>query len=235
MDLLNSANKNGREYLGEFALKNSGLVWSIVRRFAGRGYEADDLYQLGMIGLIKAVRRFDSSYNVKFSTYAVPLIVGEIKRFLRDDGIIKVSRHYKEIALKASKVSAELEEEYMRSPQTSEIAEKMGIDVYTLTEALCACVPCDSIYRSVSEDGKGEILLVDVLCGDDEDAICDRTALRIALTSLGERERKIVICRYFFGETQMQVAHKLGISQVQVSRLEKKALSQLKEKLKDCC
>ena len=232
-DLISLAKDGCSESLEQIAVKNSGLVWSIVKRFAGRGYDADDLYQLGMIGLIKAVRRFDSSYNVRFSTYAVPVIVGEIKRFLRDDGMVKVSRHYKELACKAAAVSARLEEEYMRTPLSSEIAQEMGIDVYTLTEALCACAPCDSIHRTVSEEGKGEVLLVDVLKGEDADVICDRAALKIAISSLGKRERTIVIYRYYAGETQAAVAGRLGISQVQVSRLEKKALCHLKEKLKD--
>lgn len=234
-DLIDSAKNGDKESLEQAVKSNTGLVWSVVKRFLGRGYDSDDLYQIGMIGLIKAIRRFDDSYGVRFSTYAVPLITGEIKRFLRDDGIIKVSRHYKEIATKAAAVVSMLSVRNLREPTMSEIAQELGIDVYTLSEALEACSPCDSIYRTVSEDDKNETYLLDKLQGDDGTALADKVSLRCAVSGLGERERKIIAYRYFMDETQAKVAARLGISQVQVSRIEKKVLAYLRESLKDCC
>lgn len=224
--------KSGDKDSLETAVKNnSGLVWSVVKRFMGRGCDADDLYQIGCVGLIKAIRRFDNSYNVQFSTYAVPLITGEIKRFLRDDGIIKISRHYKEINMKASVIKAGLESKLMREPTLSEIASEMGIDTYELAEATEACAPCDSIYRTVSEDGNNEMYLIDKLLGDNDKSMTNRAALKLAIDTLGEREKSIIAYRYFMDETQTKVALRLGISQVQVSRIEKKTLEILKAKL----
>ncbi len=210
---------------------NSGLVWSVVRRFAHRGYDAEDLYQIGSMGLIKAIRRFDSSYEVRFSTYAIPLITGEIKRFLRDDGMIKVSRHYKEINTKAAVVKAKLETQLMREPTMGEIASALGISVFDLTEAMEACCPCDSIYRTVSEEGKGEMYLLDKLFESDDTSIADKAALKCAIDNLTEREKSIIAYRYFMDETQSKVALRMGISQVQVSRIEKKILLRLREEL----
>ena len=226
-DLLKKARDGSRESLEILTQKNAGLVYSIASRFDGRGYDIEDLRQIGMMGLIKAVRRFDTSYNVKFSTYAVPVIAGEIKRFLRDDGIIKVSRRYKELSMAAKAAAKELGSSFMREPTLKEIADKLGVDIYTLTEATEACMPCDSIYRTVSSEG-GEVLLMDKLMGDDDSSLADRAALRYAMQSLDERSRSVIAYRYFMDETQTNVAMRLGISQVQVSRIEKKALCALK-------
>jgi len=240
-NLIDLAKKGDKGSLEKLVKANEGLVWSVVKRFLNRGYDGDDLYQIGMIGLIKAIRRFDNSYAVKFSTYAVPLITGEIKRFLRDDGIIKVSRHYKEIASKASAVASRLSVDNLREPTMSEIACELGVDVYTLSEAMEACSPCDSIYRTVSEDGKNETYLLDKIFGDDGTSLSDNVSLRCAISSLGNRERTIIAYRYFMDETQSKVAKRLGISQVQVSRIEKKILNYLKDNLteenekRDCC
>ena len=223
--------ENSESSLDETVRANSGLVWSVVRRFALRGYEQDDLYQIGCMGLIKAAKRFDKSYGVQFSTYAVPLITGEIKRFLRDDGPVKVSRHYKEISIKASAVRAKLEKLHMREPSISEIASELGIDVFELTEAMEACMPCDYIYRTVSDNGRNEMYLIDKLFNQSEISMSDKAALSCALDSLTEREKAIITYRYFMDETQAKVAKRLGISQVQISRLEKKILAHLREKL----
>ena len=161
-----TVNSEDKVSLEQMVKENSGLVWSIVKRFIPRGYDADDLYQIGCIGLIKAVRRFDPAYKVQFSTYAVPLITGEIKRFLRDDGMVKVSRRYKEINAGAMAVKAKLEAMLSREPTVGEIAEVLGISIFDLTEAMEACLPCDSIYRTVSEEGKGETYLLDKLSSD---------------------------------------------------------------------
>lgn len=208
--------------------ENSGLVWSVVRRFSSRGYDLEDLYQIGCIGLIKAVRRFDSSYGVKFSTYAVPLITGEIKRFLRDDGMVKVSRHYKEINNAASSARAKLEAELMREPTVGEIAQRLGIDVFELGEAMEACTPWDSIYQTTGNDDKNDTYLLDRLSGGEDCRLADKAALRCAIDALDEREKKLIAYRYFMDETQSKVAERLGISQVQVSRIEKKILSGLR-------
>jgi len=233
--LIQEAQEGNRDAMDSIIRDNGGLVRSIVTRFLGRGYDAEDLCQIGMIGLVKAVRRFDTSYDVKFSTYAVPLITGEIKRFLRDDGLIKVSRRYKEISL-----SARLEtERYMkvngREPTVGELADILSIDVYTLTEAMESARECESIYRTVSEEGRGEMYLIDKLSGDETLTVTDRISLNFAVSALDKRQRQIIAYRYFMDETQTTVAKRLGISQVQVSRIEKKALCALRDKLKDCC
>ena len=229
--IIESAKSGDKDSLEKAVKENSGLVWSIVRRFIHRGYDADDLYQIGSMGLVKAIRRFDPSYGVKFSTYAVPLITGEINRFLRDDGMIKVSRQYKEINNGALSVKARLEAELMREPTVGEIAGELGISVFELTEAMEACVPCDSIYRTVSEEGKSEMYLLDKLLGGDDGSMADRASLKYAIDQLNEREKSIIAYRYFMDETQAKVASRLGISQVQISRIEKKILSQLRQKL----
>ena len=233
--LIQKAQEGNRDAMDNIIRDNGGLVRSIVTRFLGRGYDAEDLCQIGMIGLVKAVRRFDTSYDVKFSTYAVPLITGEIKRFLRDDGLIKVSRRYKEISL-----SARLEtERYMkvngREPTVGELADILSIDVYTLTEAMESARECESIYRTVSEEGRNEMYLIDKLSREETLTVTDRISLNFAVSTLDKRQRQIIAYRYFMDETQTTVAKRLGISQVQVSRIEKKALCALRDKLKDCC
>jgi len=230
-NLIEHAKQGDKQSLEDAVKANSGLVWSVVKRFCGRGHDPEDLYQIGVIGLIKAIRRFDTSYEVKFSTYAVPLITGEIKRFLRDDGMVKVSRRYKEIASKASAVSLRLAAEKLCAPSMSEIARELEIDVYLLTEAMEACTPCDSIYRTVSEEGKGEMYLLDKIFGTSDETMADKASLKCAIDRLTERERNIIAYRYFMDETQSKVAKRMGISQVQVSRIEKKVLMRLKESM----
>lgn len=228
--------KNGdKDALDIIVRENEGLVWSVVKRFLNRGYEANDLFQTGVIGLIKAAKRFDSSYGVKFSTYAVPLIMGEIKRFLRDDGMIKVSRKYKEISVRAGVVREKLAYELMREPTLSEIAEKLGFDADEVLVALEACLPCNSIYQTVHEGDGSDVYLIDKLSnGDNEGDMVESVVLKCALETLNEREQIILRMRYFMDKTQTQVAKRLGISQVQVSRIEKKILKTLKENMKEC-
>ena len=233
--LIKEAQNGSREAMDSIIRDNGGLVRSIVTRFLGRGYDAEDLCQIGMIGLVKAVRRFDTSYDVKFSTYAVPLITGEIKRFLRDDGLIKVSRRYKEIALKARLETESYIKESGREPTIGELADALEVDVYTLTEAMESVRECESIYRTVAEEGRGEMYLIDKLSGEESLTVTDRISLNFAVAALDKHQRQIIAYRYFMDETQTTVAKRLGISQVQVSRIEKKALCALREKLKDCC
>lgn len=233
--LIQQAQNGNDGAMEKIICENGGLVRSIVTRFLGRGYDAEDLCQIGTIGLIKAVRRFDANYEVKFSTYAVPLITGEIKRFLRDDGLIKVSRRYKELALKARLETENFVKKNGNEPTLTELAAILGTDIYTLTEALESQRECDSIYRTVSEEGKGEMYLIDKLASSEETPVTDRISLNFAVSALDKRQRQIIAYRYFMDETQTAVAKRLGISQVQVSRIEKKALCALRDKLKDCC
>ena len=228
--------KNGDKTVLESVVKqNEGLVWSVVRRFLNRGYDAEDLFQIGNIGLIKAVKKFDTSYGVKFSTYAVPLIMGEIKRFLRDDGMVKVSRRYKEISYRASASRERLVTKLMREPTISEIAEDLGVSAEEITVAEEACSSWDSIYRTVCEGEKNDIYLIDTITNsDNERKMLESVSLKCAFESLTDREKLIIKMRYFMDKTQSQVASRLGISQVQVSRIEKKVLLRLKEDMKEC-
>jgi len=223
--------KDARDRIVE---QNIGLVHSIVKKFLNRGYDAEDLFQIGCIGIIKAVNKFDSSYNVRFSTYAVPMIMGEIKRFLRDDGMIKVSRNLKEISAKAFAVKEKLEKEIGRTVSIGEIAHHTGESVETLVMAMEASMPPESIYKPVCEGDKNDIFLVDKLSDErlGEDKLVNEISLRQLIGELSERDRKLIILRYFKGKTQREISCSLGISQVQVSRLEKKILNELKLKMK---
>ena len=210
---------------------NMGLVYSIVNKFQNRGYERDDLVQIGAIGLIKAVKKFDFSFNVQFSTYAVPMILGEIKRFLRDDGAIKVSRSIKETAMKGKKCEELLSKKLGRKPTISEISDELGIDSELLIEAFEAVVPPESLQSSASDADDGLNLMGLIASEDEENEIVDRLFIKESLKSLSERERQIIILRYFKGKTQTEIAKTVGVSQVQVSRIEKKALLNLRNAL----
>lgn len=213
--------------------QNTGLVHSVVKRFTNRGYELDDLFQIGCIGLIKAVQRFDLQFGVQFSTYAVPLILGEIKRFLRDDGMIKVSRSLKETATRASNLRAELSQKTGREPTIGELAGEMGISPAELSAALDATRPTESIYASC-DDGMGELpTLAERLESKDspETETVNRLTLHRLLEDLEGRDRTILYLRYYKEKTQTEIAARLGISQVQVSRIEKRILSELRKKL----
>lgn len=234
LTLIINAKAGDRQAQATLVEKNVGLVWSIVKRFQNRGYEVDDLYQIGSIGLIKAINKFDASYDVKFSTYAVPMIIGEIKRFIRDDGIIKVSRSLKEIASKARITKEILTKELGREPGVNEIAERMNVSPEELVLAIEAgCTP-ESLYSTVGEGDNTPILLIDRINADNNSSevdLIDKIAIRQILDSLDTRERQIIILRYFKEKTQVQIARLLGISQVQVSRIEKKILKDIKHKM----
>lgn len=213
---------------------NVGLVWSIVRRFQNRGHEIDDLFQIGCIGLIKSINKFDESFDVKFSTYAVPMIIGEIKRFLRDDGIIKVSRSLKETSNKARITREVMSKELGREPSINEMAQRLNISSEELVMAVEAGYSPESLFNTVSEGDSSPILLIDKIndeCNDNETDIIDKIALRQVLDTLKPREKQIIILRYFKEKTQVQIAKLLGISQVQVSRIEKKILEDIKKKI----
>lgn len=210
---------------------NIRLVWSVVQRFMNRGYEPDDLFQIGCIGLLKSVDKFDLSYDVKFSTYAVPMIIGEIQRFLRDDGTLKVSRSLKEMANKVRKMKDELSKQLNRLPTVKEVATALGVTPEDVVFAQEANKPPASIHETVFENDGDPITLMDQIADESQERWFDKLALHEAIDGLNERERLIVYLRYYRDQTQSEVASRLGISQVQVSRLEKKILQCIRDQI----
>ncbi|GLB58061.1 RNA polymerase sporulation sigma factor SigF [Cytobacillus sp. NCCP-133] len=211
--------------------KNMRLVWSVVQRFLNRGYEPDDLFQIGCIGLLKSVDKFDLSYDVKFSTYAVPMIIGEIQRFIRDDGTVKVSRSLKEMGNKIRKAKDELSKTLGRIPTVKELSEHLEISPEDIILAQEASRIPSSIHETVYENDGDPITLLDQIDDGNEGKWFDKIALKEAIRELDERERLIVYLRYYKDQTQSEVAARLGISQVQVSRLEKKILQEMKDRM----
>lgn len=215
---------------GRMIEENLRLVEKIALRFRDRGYDKEEIVQVGVIGLIKAVDKFDSSYNTQFSTYAYPVIEGEIKRFLRDDGGIKVSRSLKETAAEGRRTEEKLRRRLGRDPLMSEISAECGIAADELTEAFSAAAPMRSIYESVYDGGSGEITLGDTIADKpEEEKIINRVMISQVLAALKPRERRIIEMRYFENKAQREIAEEIGVSQVQVSRLEKKILTKLRE------
>ena len=206
---------------------NKALVWSIALRFKGRGAELEDIYQIGCMGMLKAVQRFDFAYNVKFSTYAVPMIMGEIKAYLRDDGIIKVSRQMRSLAYKALAKREEYINLYGTEPDISHLAQSLGTDRESLVTALEASSPCEYLY---SKAGDSDTYLIDRVSYDMDkgESEIDSLAVRLAVDSLDGGEKEIIKQRYFYGRTQSEVAKEMNVSQVQICRREKKILLKLK-------
>lgn len=221
-----AGDKSATERLVE---ENSGLIWSVARRFLGRGVEADDLYQLGCLGFLKAVDGFDTSYGTQFSTYAVPKIAGEIRRFLRDDGTVKVSRTLKEQAVTIRSARSRLTSALGREPTIQEISRQTGLSPEEIALAETATAATESIQRQTGEEGFSlENILTDT---ESEEKMVEKIALRQAISALPEREKTVIQLRYFHGLTQQRVAKIMAVSQVQVSRIEKKALILLRELL----
>lgn len=231
--LIESAHRGDKAARDRLVADNMGLVWSIVRRFSGRGHDMEDLFQIGSIGLMKAIDKFDLTFEVQFSTYAVPMITGEIKRFLRDDGMIKVSRSLKEIAAKAKHTREELNVRLGREPTLQELAEELHICVEELAVALESGAEVESLYKTIYKGDGSAIYLVDKLeeKGNDNEKLLNRLVLTELLEALDDDERQLITLRYFCDYTQTQIAGKLGISQVQVSRLEKKILKTMRDKM----
>ena len=227
-ELLQAAQSGDTEACEQVVRENSGLIWSIVRRYYGRGVEPEDLYQLGCLGFLKAVRGFDFSYGTCFSTYAVPKIAGEIRRFLRDDGALKVSRSMREKAQLLYTTRENLRQELHREPLLSELAEATGMEAEEIARVDLASAAPESL-QSETEEG----LPLEGMLGTDapEEGMVERIALREAIDRLPEKERMTILLRYFQGMTQEQTARVLKVSQVQVSRLEKKGLGHLRESL----
>ena len=228
-ELIQRAQSGDREAGDQLITQNTGLIWSVAKRFVGRGAETDDLYQLGCLGFIKAVQGFDLQYGTQFSTYAVPKIAGEIRRFLRDDGAVKVSRTLKEQAAAIKSIRGHLTTALGREPTLQEISNQTGFSPEEIALAETATAGVESIYREIGEDGFSlENLLADT---ETEEKVLERIALNEAIAKLPERDALVIKLRYYHGLTQERVSKVLGVSQVQISRIEKKALKQLKELL----
>lgn len=230
-ELIRQSQAGDKEAKEQLIKIHSGLIWNVVRRFMGRGYETEDLYQIGAIGLIRAIDKFDFHYEVKFSTYAVPLISGEIKRFLRDDGMIKVSRTLKENQWKIKKAVEVFCHEKGREPTVEELSKELLMEPEEIMLSMEAVVEVESMEQSLySQDGK-EISLKDRMASEknEQEELMDRLFLQQLMKSLDKRERMLIELRYYENKTQTEVAQFLGISQVQVSRLEKKILRRMKE------
>lgn len=233
MELIKKAQKGDMDAKDKLVKHNIGLVKSVMRGFTNRGYEVDDLFQIGSIGLLKAIEKFDTSFDVKFSTYAVPMIAGEIKRFLRDDGIIKVSRSLKQTANKVKYSQEKLAKKLGREPTIQEISDELNIDKEEIVMALESSYHPDYLYDIIHEKEGNPLYLIDKLSleEDNEKDILDRIVLQELLSELKERDRQVILLRYFKDKTQMEVADILGISQVQVSRIEKRIIMEMKKKL----
>lgn len=231
--LLRRAHEGDKAARDTLVEENLGLVWSIVRRFTGRGVETEDLFQIGSIGLLKAIDKFDPGYEVQFSTYAVPMITGEIKRFLRDDGMVKVSRPLKELSWKAYAVRERLERELGREPSLSLIARELEVTMEELVMALDSGAEVESLQKTIYQGDGNDISLEDRLeeRSGAQEQLLDRILLEETLDKLEARERQIIYLRYFEDKTQTEIARELGISQVQVSRMEKKILRIMRGKI----
>ena len=218
------------EAKAQLVKENEGLVWSVVKRFFSRGQEPEDLFQIGCIGLLKSIDKFDFSYNVKFSTYAVPMIMGEVKRFLRDDGMIKVSRTLKEANYKMKQEMIKLQAELNREPTLEEIAKRMEMESEEVVMVMESGMELESIYQTVYQSDGSDVYLIDKIKNEDDESekLVEKMALMEGIRHLDKREQEFIHMRYFEEKTQAQIAKKFGVSQVQVSRLEKKILETLR-------
>jgi len=226
---IRSAQAGCRDAAGELIEKNSGLIWSIARRYFGRGVDPDDLYQLGCVGFLKAIDGYNEEYGTCFSTYAVPKIAGEIRRFLRDDGTVKVSRSTKEQAAQIKSARFNLEQRIGREPNISELARETGLTPEEIAFAEIATGPAESLQKESGEDG----FSLELVLGDKnaEERMIEHVALRSAIEKLPDKERQIIVLRYYHGMTQQNTAKVLHISQVQVSRLERRAIDTMRDNL----
>lgn len=233
--LIPLAKDGNQEAMNKVIEMNLPLVSSISKKFLNRGYDYEDIFQIGSIGLVKAINNFDDKFNVKFSTYAVPMIIGEIKRFIRDDGIIKVSRSVKTLSRKIHFDKEALTKKLDREPTIDELSEYSGVEKEEIMFAIESSVNMQYLYDTIHQDDGAPVLLIDKLSekGEDDTDMINRIALKEAIRSLDSKSRQVIMLRYFKDKTQVQVAKLLGISQVQVSRIEKKVLVMMREKLKE--
>ncbi len=232
MNLIDRAHQGDKEARDQLVLDNMGLIWSIVRKFGGRGYDLEDLFQIGSIGLIKAIDKFDLSYEVRFSTYAVPMILGEVKRFLRDDGMIKVSRSLKEMGMKAKIARESLTCSLGREPTVEEIAREMGVSKEEVAASMEAGAEVESLYKAIQKEDENGLCLMDKIedQNQDQERLLNHMVLKELIEGLEEKEREIILRRYFENQTQTEIAKALNISQVQVSRLEKRILKRMRDR-----
>ena len=232
-ELMGQAHEGDKEARDRLVSDNLGLVWAVARRFDNRGHDREEIFQIGCIGLIKAIDNFDSSLNVKFSTYAVPMIIGEIRRFLRDNNTIRVSRSLKDTAYKAIYAKENLIKQNMKEPTINEISQEIGISKEDIVYALDAIQNPMSLYEPIFTDGGDTLYVMDQISDkkNKEENWVEHLSLSEAMKKLGEREHEIISLRFFEGKTQMEVAEMIGISQAQVSRLEKNALKVMKNYL----
>jgi RNA polymerase sporulation-specific sigma factor len=235
VELIRIAKKGDKEALNKLIEVNLPLVSAISKKFLNRGYEYEDIFQIGCMGLVKAVNNFDEKYGVKFSTYAVPMILGEIKRFIRDDGMIKVSRSVKNTAKKLHYDKEALTKELNREPTIEELSKYSGVNVEDIIFAVESANSLNYLYDTIHQDDGAPVLLIDKISENPEEdsEMIDRIALKEALKSLDTKSRQIIMLRYFKDKTQVQVAKMLGISQVQVSRIEKKVLKTMRDTLSE--
>ena len=233
LELLKFAKDGDQDAKEQLVTSNLGLVWSIARRFLGRGHDLEDLYQIGCIGLMKCIDKFDLSYDVRFSTYAVPMISGEIKRFLRDDGIVKVSRTLKETAYKVRRMREEIMNQTGVEPKLEEISRMLEIDVEEIVASLEANVEVESIYKVIYESDGNTICLMDKIATerDEKEEIINHMLIEDLMEDLDEMERRLIQMRYYENKTQTEIAALIGVSQVQVSRMEKKILMKMRQQL----
>jgi RNA polymerase sporulation-specific sigma factor len=231
LELLKLAKEGNQDAKEQLVTENLGLVWAVARRFMGRGYELDDLYQIGCIGLMKCIDKFDLSYDVKFSTYAVPMISGEIKRFLRDDGMIKVSRTLKETAYKVKKAREEIINRTGMEPKLEELSELLEIDVEEIVASLEVNVEVESIHKTIYQNDGNAVYLIDKIASekDENESLLNQMVIEGLLKGLNDMEQTIIKLRYFENKTQTEIAKEVGISQVQVSRMEKKILLKMRD------
>lgn len=225
------AQQGDKEILEKILKENNGLVWSIVKKFIGKGIEIDDLYQIGCIGFIKAVKRFDVNFNYQLSTFAVPYILGEIKKFIRDDGMIKVSRNIKELGLKIREIENHYNRKELDMPTTKELAKMLNVKEDEVVIALDARKQVESINEEIYEDGKCQKIEQIIPKVDEQNKIIDNLTIKEMVNNLDSRDKQIINLRFFKEKTQSQVANILGISQVQVSRLERRILNDMKAEL----
>ena len=235
MKTIQNAQNGDKDEMAKLVENNTGLIWSIVKRFNGRGYDEEDLYQIGFIGFIKAIRRFDTSFEVRLSTYAVPYILGEIKRHIRDDGPIKISRSIKELNIKIMELQKEYTNKYRRDITLEEISKELRITKEEITMALDSTRPVDSFESAKYRDNKTDktiSVLERLSTGRDEQTeIANRLTIKNLINELDEKEKEIIMLRYYKQKTQTQVSKILGITQVQVSRIERRILNNMKGKL----
>lgn len=232
MDLIDKSQQGDQDAREKLVEHNIGLIRSVLKGFINRGYDPEDLFQIGSIGLLKAIDKFDSSFQVKFSTYAVPMIVGEIKRFLRDDGLIKVSRSLKQLAGQAKKTGEDLFKELGREPTIKEIAEEMEMDYEEVVMAIESSYHPEYLHSVIYENDGSPLHLIDRISDESDDGdLVDNILLKESLGQLKPRDRQVIVLRYFKDKTQTEVAKELGISQVQVSRIEKRIIEEMKNYL----